>query len=437
MEVIVMIAQVLLALSILVGLHELGHLLSAKAFGMRVEKYSIGFPPKIFGFKYGETEYSLGALPIGGFVKISGMIDESLDTQQMRTEPQPWEYRSKPAWQRLIVMMGGIIVNVFTGILVFICIKYAIGEVYLPASEVNKHGIYAGEIAQEIGLQTGDKIVKLNGLPYDSFSDVTDPNFFLENGSYYTVERNGNEVDIPIPGDLIERLSDQDRAGEFISPLQPFSVETIQEGSEAEKAGLQPGDVIVSVNGTETPYFQQLRKKLQAEAGNPVNVVVERNGSQKTLNATVSEQGTLGFGVNIDLEPATQAYSIGEAIPIGTVEAFRVITVQLKAFGKIFSGEVSASKSLSGPIGIAQIFGGTWNWLKFWTITGMLSMVLAFMNFLPIPALDGGHVVFLLYEIASGRAPSEKFLENAQKFGMVVLLCLMVFAFGNDIFKLF
>jgi len=437
MEVIVMIAQVLLSLSFLVALHELGHLLSAKAFGMRVEKYSIGFPPKIFGVKYGETEYSFGAIPLGGFVKIAGMIDESLDTNQMNSEPQPWEYRSKPAWQRLIVMMGGIIVNIITGIIIFICIKYAIGEVYFSADDVNKHGIYAGKIAEDIGLKTGDKIVKLNGLDYDSFSDVTDPNFFLDNGSYYTVKRGNSTIEVTIPGDLIERLSDEESSGQFISPLQPFTVEEITIGSEAERVGLKAGDKIVALNGNSTPYFQQLRKALIEESGNEIQLTVLRNNEEETLTAQVSPEGTLGFRVNIDLKPSTYNYSIAEAIPVGTVEAFQVITVQLKAFGKIFQGDVNPSKSLSGPIGIARIFGGTWNWLKFWTITGMLSMILAFMNFLPIPALDGGHVVFLLYEMVSGRPPSEKFLENAQKFGMVVLLCLMVFAFGNDIFKLF
>lgn len=432
-----MIAQVLLSLSFLVALHELGHLLAARGFGMRVEKYSIGFPPKIFGVKYGETEYSFGAIPLGGFVKISGMIDESLDTNQMSAEPQPWEYRSKPAWQRLIVMLGGIIVNIITGIIIFICIKFAIGEIYYSAADVNKHGIYAGEIAQQMGLETGDKITKINGLPYESFSDVTDPNFFLDNGSFYTVERNGKTLDIPIPGDLIERLSDEESAGEFISPLQPFIIDEVTPNSEADKAGLKSKDKITAIDGESTEYFQQLRKSLIEKAGEKVAISVVRNGEEKLLTAQVTENGTLGFRVDIDLEPSTYKYSVTEAIPVGTVEAFRVITVQMKAFGKIFQGDVNPSKSLSGPIGIARIFGGTWNWLKFWTITGMLSMILAFMNLLPIPALDGGHVVFLLYEMVSGSPPSEKFLENAQKFGMVVLLFLMVFAFGNDIFKIF
>jgi regulator of sigma E protease len=436
MEGLIMTAQLLLGLSILVGLHEAGHLLTAKMFGMRVEKFFIGFPPKITGFKYGETEYALGAVPLGGFVKISGMIDESLDTNQMKSEPQPWEFRAKPAWQRLIVMLGGIIVNVITGVFIFILMVYFLGETYFPLKEVNKHGVYVSKLGEEIGLQTGDKIVAMNGQPVERFEDLRNPKFLLEDQSYYTVLRNNEEVKIAIPSNFLDKLSDKENTGSFIEPLYPFTVGELQDGMPAKKAGLQTGDKIVAISGQPVQYFQELRNILQENKNKDIEVKVERNGSFQILPMKVTEDGTIGFRPEMTLASAKMQYSFLASIPKGTVNAFEVVGTQIKAFGKILRGEVSPTKSLSGPIGIAKVFGGTWDWIRFWTITGMLSMVLAFMNLLPIPALDGGHVVFLTYEIISGHAPSEKFLENAQKVGMVILLVLMAFAFGNDIYKL-
>jgi regulator of sigma E protease len=444
MEALVMAAQLLLGLSILVGLHELGHLVAAKVFGMRVEQYYIGFPPKIMGFRYGETEYNLGAIPLGGFVKISGMVDESLDTEKLSEEPKEWEFRAKPAWQRLIVMMGGIIVNVVTGIIIFILLTYSYGDTYRPREEVIKYGIVAHELGQDIGLQTGDKILEVNGSEYQSFSDLVGPDVLLEDSSYYTVDRNGEIVKVPIPGDLLDKLSDREAAANFIEPRIPYEVFEVVKGSNAEDAGLQAGDQIVSVNGEQVTYFDELQSILQEKAGETVDLSIIRKegdgventmGQPMTLTAQVTEDGTIGFRPRSLMNIAYKEYTFAEAVPKGTDEAFNVVWVNIKALGKIFSGEVSASKSLSGPIGIAQIFGGTWDWQRFWRITGLLSMVLAFMNFLPIPALDGGHVAFLSYEIISGNRPSDKFLEGAQKVGMVILLSLMTFAIFNDIFK--
>ena len=430
-----MVGQLLLGLTILVGLHELGHMLAAKWFGMRVEKYAIGFPPKVFSKKIGETEYMLGAIPLGGFVKITGMVDESLDTEALKEEPKPWEFRAKPAWQRLIVMMGGIIVNVITGIIIFIALTYSYGESYLPANEV-KYGVQPNEIGQGIGFQTGDKIVAVNGQPLEKFEDVYSMEILLGRDAYYTVERNGNRVDIPIPADFMDRMADNKERMYFVQPRVPFVVGEVAPSSPASKAGLKSGDYIKSINGESTQFFTEFQAVMQKYAGKPVTIEVERNNETVVLNTTANEDGTLGFYQKPLLEYATRDYSLGESIPLGTNQAFGVITANLKGFGKIFRGEVSASKSLSGPIGIAQIFGDTFNWYKFWSITGMLSMVLAFMNFLPIPALDGGHVVFLTYEMISGRKPSDNFLENAQKVGMVLLLGLMAFAIFNDVFKI-
>ncbi len=431
-----MTAQLILGLSILVGVHEWGHLIAAKAFGMRVEKFSIGFPPKIWGFQYGETEYSLGAIPLGGFVKISGMIDESLDTKNMKAEPEPWEFRAKPAWQRLIVMMGGIIVNVITGILIFIGLFYSQGESILPKDELNKHGILAYELGQEVGFQTGDKVLKVNGKDYEKFTDLISPEAIMADQCYYEVQRGSQTITINIPATFLDKYSDKENKGRFIGFLFPFKVGEVMPGSPAADGGLQEGDKFLSINGKSTNYFHEFKEQLENNASQQISAVIQRaSGQKETLQFNVDEDGTLGFYPVSLLNYSQIDYSFGEAIAKGTQEAFGKVWVNILGFGKIFRGEVSVSKSLSGPIRIAQIYGGTWSWVKFWNITGLLSMILAFMNFLPIPALDGGHVVFLTYEMISGRKPSDKFLENAQKVGMVLLLGLMGFAIFNDIFQ--
>ncbi|MCF2489814.1 RIP metalloprotease RseP [Dyadobacter sp. CY347] len=435
MEVLIMAGQLILGLSILVGLHEWGHMFAAKMFGMRVEKYFIGFPPKIFSFKKGETEYGIGAIPLGGFVKISGMIDESMDTEAMNKEPQPYEFRSKPAWQRLIVMLGGIIVNVIVGIFIFIVIAYNDGDKYLSSTEVNKYGIVAGDLAKEIGLQTGDKIVKVNGKPFTSFDELGSSEVLLGSNSSYTVNRAGKEVEIDIPNNFIERLSDPEEKRSFIRPLEPFKIGEVVPASPAQKAGLQTGDKVVSINGQPIQFFHELQGQLQNLKGKKAELLVQRGAENKKLNATVDEDGTLGFYPQSLLNYTAVKYTLGQAISVGTNDAFAVVYNNIKGFGKIFRGEVSASKALSGPIGIARMFGGVWDWSRFWYLTGLLSMVLAFMNALPIPALDGGHAVILSYEIISGRKPSDRFLENAQKVGMVLLLGLMAFAIFNDVWK--
>ncbi|UXP32568.1 RIP metalloprotease RseP [Reichenbachiella agarivorans] len=437
MEGLIMAAQLMLGLSILVGLHEMGHLLAAKAFGMRVEKYSIGFPPKIWGFQYGETEYSFGAIPLGGFVKISGMIDESLDTEAMAAEPEPWEFRSKPAWQRLIVMMGGIIVNVITGIVIFITMTYSNGDSYVTKDALNQHGIVAYELADEVGFKTGDKILKVNGSDFERFTDLINNDVILNENSTYTVQRADSVFDITLPSGFLDRYADKKKYdGMFLGIRQPFAVGQVQLGSLAAEGGLQEGDKFVSINGQPITYFDELKSTLTANKDKEITaVVVDPQNTQRQLDLTVGEDGTLGFVADIQLDLAHEDFTFGESVNKGTEQAFNVVWVNIKAFGKIFRGEVSASKSLSGPIGIAQMFGGTWNWNKFWSLTGLLSMVLAFMNFLPIPALDGGHVVFLTYEMLSGQKPSDKFLEGAQKVGMVLLLGLMGFAIFNDLFK--
>jgi len=436
MEGLIMAAQIILSLSILVGVHEAGHMFAAKFFGMRVEQFSIGFPPKIFGVTYGETEYTFGAIPLGGFVKISGMIDESMDVEAMAEEPKEYEFRSKPAWQRLIVMLGGIIVNVIVGVIIFIGLALAYGEQYLPKEELNKHGILALELGEKIGLKTGDIITDINGKDYERFIDLTGSDALLNDDAYYTVQRTGSEIKIDIPVDLIEDLSDMKNPKRFIEPLMPFKVGMISPSSEADKVGLEEGDRIVLVGGVPVEYFHEFEQEKRKYAGQEVDLSILRG--DETLNFTVSldSSATVGFQANILLDFKSDEYGFAEAAKIGSGQAFAAVWLNIKGLGKMVSGDIDPRKSMMGPIGIARIFGGTWDWERFWRLTGMLSMILAFMNLLPIPALDGGHVVFLMFEIVSGRKPSDKFLENAQKVGMVMLLSLMVFIFGNDIWNL-
>ncbi len=439
MEALIMTGQILLSLSILVGLHEMGHLLAAKKFKMRVEQFSIGFPPKLFGFKYKDTEYNLSAIPLGGFVKISGMVDESLDTKTLNEPPKDYEFRAKPAWQRLIVMLGGIIVNVVTGVIIFIMLTWLVGETYLSKDEVNNGGgIAAYELAEGIGLRTGDKIIKVNGREFENFAQIMNPDVLLSNNAYYTVERNGEILDVPIPGNFIENFNDPDLTGKFLEPRIQARVARVAPESFAERVGMKEDDAIIEIDGKEVYYFDEVYKVVTTYQKDHMSLKVQRGDEVLAFDGDFSQDSILGFNpAPAEYALATVDYNLGEATVTGTQKAFGIVFVQLKAFGKMFSGELSFQKSISGPIGIAQAYGGTWDWQRFWFMTGLLSMVLAFMNLLPIPALDGGHVVFITYEMIAGRKPSDKFLENAQKVGMVFLLALMVFVIGNDIFKAF
>jgi regulator of sigma E protease len=438
METIIMVAQLLLGLSILVGIHEWGHMITAKLFGMRVEKFYIGFPPKIIGKQWGETEYALGAIPLGGFVKISGMIDESLDTKNLAAEPEPWEFRAKPAWQRLIVMLGGIIMNVITGVIVFIGITMINGESYLPKEALNKHGIVAEELGKEIGFQTGDKILNISGKEFTKYEDLLSPNVLVGTDVYYTVQRGDETVTVNMPNDFIEKLSSNKERVNVISPRMVFAVGEV-DGKEAQAAGLMAGDKIVRINDAPVTYYDELKTAIAPLKGQTALVTVSRNGEEKELNIPISEEGRVGFIADLSaIQDAfvTKDLGFGESVVKGTGTAFSIVWLNAKGLGKMFSGDVSVTKSLSGPIRIATMFGGTWNWGRFWYLVGLLSMVLAFMNLLPIPALDGGHVVFLTWEIVTGRKPNDKFMENAQKVGMILLLALMAFVIFNDTFQL-
>ena len=437
MGILVMIIQFLLGLSIIVGLHELGHLLFAKLFGMRVEYYIIGFPPRLFRFQWGETEYAIGAIPLGGAVKISGMIDESLDTASLTQAPQPWEFRAKPAWQRLIVILGGILFNIVSGVIIYIALTFALGDTYLPKNEVNKHGIVPNALGSSLGFQEGDQIIDINGQDFENFTDVLKPSTLLATNGYYTVLRNGQALRIAIPADLIERLASAKDQGQWVTPRLPFMVGQVQPNSGAAQAGLQPDDQLVEIAGTPTRYFHQLQAVLAAHAGQQVAIRYIRAGEKHTATAEVSAAGKLGFQPQLLLHYAKKSYNLGQATTMGSWKAFEVMKTNLVGLGKVITGKISASKSLSGPIGIVQVFGKTFHWVQFWNITAFLSLALALTNLLPIPALDGGHAIWLLYEMITGRRLSDKFLETAQKIGMGILLLLISYAVVNDLYKLF
>jgi len=446
MEGLVMAGQLILALSILISLHEFGHYIAAKWFKMRVDKFYLFFDflfpvPTLLNFslfkkKVGDTEYGIGWFPLGGYVSIAGMIDETQDASTLGATPEPWEFRGKPAWQRLIVMLGGIIVNLILGVVIFWGIRYNSGNNFITLSEVNKQGIFAGKLAQEVGFKSGDKILEVNGKVPVRFDEV--PKLIMEDEAKYTIERNGEIKNITLPSGFLDQLANG-KKGEFIQEGIPFDVKEVPSdaGESAYDAGLKAGDKIVGINGTPIKFFQEIKPILEENKQKNIFVLMERKGTIDTLKMKVSKDATLGFIMNPLLKLTHEDYTVGQAFNAGFVEAFTVIGTNLKGFKKIFKGDVSASNAVSGPVGIAKIFGGKWDWANFWFLTGLLSMSLAFMNALPIPALDGGHAIFLLWEMITGKTPSIKVQEIAQQAGTAILLGLMVFAFGNDIFKIF
>ncbi|MFZ4262290.1 RIP metalloprotease RseP [Sphingobacterium sp. HJSM2_6] len=434
MGIVIMVGQVLLGLSLLIILHELGHFLAARAFGIKVEKFYLFFDAwgvKLLKFNYKGCEYGIGWLPLGGYVKIAGMIDESMDTEQLKGEPQPWEFRSKPAWQRLIVMLGGIIVNVIVGVLVFWMITFNYGNSDLDNNKL--FGVQPGLIGQKVGLQEGDKILAVNGKKANLFFADLMTSEVLMGDAVLTVERAGSEMQITLPKDILNDVSDH-KKNEFVQPIfKMLPVNEVAKDSRAEKMGLAIGDSIVSVNGVQVVRLDVFKQELERNKGKEINLGVIRDGVSLNLSSAGDTTNVLGFG---NLPMLSKTFGFMESLPIGASKAFSVITDNIKGFGKIFKGEVRADKALSGPIGIATMFGQEIDGLRFWSLVGMLSMALAFMNLLPIPALDGGHVIFLLIEMIQGKPLSEKFLEKAQLVGFFILVALMIFVFGNDIFKL-
>ena len=435
MGTLVMIGQVILALSILIILHELGHFLAARMFGIKVEKFYLFFDAwgvKLFKFNYKGCEYGIGWLPLGGYVKISGMIDESMDTEQLKAEPKPWEFRSKPAWQRLIVMLGGIIVNVIVGIVVFWMITFKYGEADFDNTRL--YGVKPGIIGQNIGLKDGDKIVGVNGNKANLFYKDLMTSDVLMGDATLQVERAGKVLDIVLPATMLNEIAEHKR-NEFVTPIfKILPIDSVYKESRAEKMGLLKGDSIVAINGVKVDRFDFFQDEVAKSKGKEIKLdVIRGTDSLQLITAAADTSSILGF---TNPQPIVRRnYAFAESLPIGVNKAFSVITDNIKGFGKIFKGEVRADKALSGPVGIAKMFGKEVDWMRFWTLVGTLSMALAFMNLLPIPALDGGHVIFLLVEMVQGKPLSDKFLETAQMVGFFILIALMLFTFGNDILK--
>lgn len=440
MDGLIMAGQMLLGLSILVILHEFGHFLAARAFGIKVEKFYLFFDAwgiKLFKFRYKDCEYGIGWLPLGGYVKIAGMIDESMDTKQLEGPPQPWEFRSKPAWQRLIVMLGGIIVNIILGIFIFWMLTFKYGETYVPNDKA-VYGVVPGVVAQDIGIQIGDKITQVNGKTVVKFKELVGSEVLM-GGADLTLDRAGETVHIRVPDDILNKVADHHEEP-FLRVREPLmQIAQVEPKSAAATMGLQPGDSIVQVGDQSITYFDQLTETLLEQAGDSTTVKIIRNGQPLELSSIIPETGKLGFYPNSYTAQIAQQeqYGLLESLPIGAAAAWGSLADNAKGLGKMLTGDVNPRKALAGPVGIAQMFGAEVNWVKFWSLVGLLSMALALMNLLPIPGLDGGHTLFLLVEMVQGKPLNEKFLERAQIVGFVILVALMIFVFGNDILKIF
>ncbi|OBQ57435.1 RIP metalloprotease RseP [Tamlana sp. s12] len=443
MDFVIKISQFLLSLSLLIILHELGHFIPAKLFKTRVEKFYLFFDVKfsLFKKKIGDTVYGIGWLPLGGYVKISGMIDESMDTEQMAKEPQPWEFRSKPAWQRLIIMLGGVTVNFLLAIVIYIGISFFYGDTFLPVENINDGLLVQSSVANKAGLHTGDKIIAVDGEKIEKFSDISEKVLF---GHEIEIERDGTPSTVTMPVDFLSQLMDAKEKG-FISLRQPFVVVQVQDSSANYSSGLKKGDIIVGMNDQATKYADQVIASLETLKGQEIAATIKREDQEISLPLKVSSEGKLGVVLGASTPKTLEAlgyykfdvkdYGFFESIPVGVTKAKDKVVSYWDQLGAIFSPSTGAYKGVGGFKAIYDIFPSTWSWEYFWSITAFLSIMLGVLNLLPIPALDGGHVMFLLYEMISGRKPGDKFMEYAQMVGFFLLIALVLFANGNDIYK--
>ena len=434
--------QLILSLSILVILHELGHFIPAKIFKCRVEKFYLFFDPwfSLVKKKIGDTEYGIGWLPMGGYVKISGMVDESMDKEQLKKPAESWEFRSKPAWQRLIIMLGGVTVNVLLAFFIYAMILFTWGETKLPNQNLTQGLWVVDSVVNEIGLQNGDKVLAVNDQPIPYFEDLTAA---LLLGETMTIERQGEKKDLSIPVNFIEKVVEKGKRSVLLMPRVPAVIGEIKPGSAAEKNGLLVQDKIVGVDSIDIQFFDQVKTAISNRAGDSVILKIIRAGQLIHVNTIVSLDTNLGFFVDIPsmdemnenglYQFETKKYGFFASFPAGISKAIDKLDFYISQFKKILNPSTGAYKGLGGFKSMGSIFPKyEWNWEAFWNITAFFSIVLAFMNLLPIPALDGGHVVFTLIEMITGKKPSEKFLEYAQIVGMLILFGLMIYANAND-----
>lgn len=437
---LIQLLQFILSISILVVLHELGHFIPAKYFKTKVEKFYLFFDPwfSLAKVKFRGTEYGIGWLPFGGYVKIAGMVDESMDTEQLKKPAEPWEFRSKPAWQRLIIMLGGVTVNFFLAWLIYSSLSYFKGETYHDNTKF-ENGIAVSEAGRKMGLQTGDKILKIDGKPAERMETSTVNMLFANE---VTVERDGKEITFPVDEHGVAAVLAQNEAKAYFSPRFPVVIDSLVPNGPAKNAGLQKGDRIVGINGKSINYFDELGAELEKFKNKDINLSILRDNTTKTVVTKVDGKGKLGFTTDVNVAQAslesarvTKHYSFLEAIPRGLTRTIDVLTMQIKQFKIVFNTTTEGYKKVSGPIGIIKMMPETVNWEFFWSFTAMFSVWLAFLNLIPIPGLDGGHVMFTLWEMITGKPVPQKVLENAQMIGVIFLLGLMVLIFGNDIVK--
>jgi len=437
METLIKITQFLLSLSLLIIAHELGHFFFAKLFKTRVEKFYLFFDPwfSLFKIKKGETEYGIGWLPLGGYVKISGMIDESMDKEQMKQPPQPWEFRTKTKWQRLLIMVGGVTVNFIMALFIYAMVLFVYGNEYIPVKNAI-YGFEFSETALKNGFENGDRIISVDGVEYEMMSEVENQIIF-NNARRVTVERNGQRMDIAIPSDFTAQFLAAGERG-VARMLYPYVVYRTAAGFPAEKAGIKADDVLIAVNETPTPTANLFVTEIRKNAGNVIDLTINRNGVEQVVSIQVTSEGRIGVEAQYPtmiLNSKSLEYGFWASFPAGIQLGVNTLGSYVKNMKLVFTKE--GAKQVGGFIAIGSIFPARWDWQTFWLMTALLSLILAFMNILPIPALDGGHVLFILYEIISGRKPSDKFLENAQVVGMILLIGILLWANGNDIVRLF
>lgn len=437
MEILTKALQLILSLSILVVLHELGHFIPARLFKTRVEKFYLFFDPwfSLVKKKIGNTEYGIGWLPLGGYVKISGMIDESMDKDQMKKDPEPWEFRAKPAWQRLIIMLGGVTVNLLLGIFIYSMTLYVWNDTYLKNDNV-VNGVICSDFAKEIGFEDGDKIIAVDGLNVDRFMDIS-KNMVLRDDPFVVDVLRGESFErVEIGDNFIKHWKNSGKKLLF-SPRTNIKVASVDKNSPSEKSGILPGDMLLSINGVETEFFDDFKEELLKNKSEIITIGLDRNGNYNTVQIEVSENGTIGFVLDYNLNYSVEEFGFFESFPAGYNLAMSRLGEYISQFALIFNTDNDLAGEMGGFGAIGNMFPSDWDWHKFWDLTAFLSLMLAFMNLLPIPALDGGHVVFLLYEIVVRKPAPEKVMEYAQVAGMIILFSLLIFANGNDILRMF